>query len=147
MEMPLTGGMGYVVLGGAEMTGVLVLGSLLLQAATAIKLQSTTTRIFLCVPLRPLRLCGENDLNRRGADDAEVRRERRVSDLFVAFSFILFVGERFTRDAIFTLDPAAKIDELAALRTEGTKGVVFPLGRLTAGWAFHESRSPERPTF
>ena len=53
-------------------------------------------------------------------------------------SFILLAGERFTGDAVFTLDPAAKIDELAALRTEGTKGVVFPLGRLTAGWAFHE---------
>jgi len=62
-------------------------------------------------------------------------------------SFILFVWERFTRDAVFTFNPPAKVDELAAFRTEGAKGVVFPLGRLTAGWAFHESRSPERPTF
>jgi hypothetical protein len=53
-------------------------------------------------------------------------------------SFILFVGERFTRDAILTFNPPAKIDKLAPLRTEGTKRIVFPLGRLTAGWAFHE---------
>ena len=62
-------------------------------------------------------------------------------------SFILFVGERFTGDAIFTFNPPAKVYKLAPLRTEGTKGIVFPLGRLTASWAFHESRAtPERPT-
>jgi len=29
---------------------------------------------YLCEPLRPLRLCGKNQVNRRGAEDAEVRR-------------------------------------------------------------------------
>ena len=43
--------------------------------------------------------------------------------------------------AIFALDPTAQVDELAALGTEWTKGIVFPLGRFTAGWTLHESRS------
>jgi hypothetical protein len=29
----------------------------------------------LCVTLRPLRLCGQNCFHRRGAEDAELRRE------------------------------------------------------------------------
>jgi hypothetical protein len=54
-ELFVTGGMGYVVAGGAETTGVLVLlESLLLQAVNNIKLQTTTTN-FLCVPPRLLR--------------------------------------------------------------------------------------------
>jgi hypothetical protein len=57
-------------------------------------------------------------------------------------SFILFLGQRFTRDAILTLDPLAEIDKLAPFRTEGTKGIIFPLDWLTAGWAFHESLKP-----
>jgi hypothetical protein len=52
--------------------------------------------------------------------------------------FGLFPGERFTRNAILTFNPAAEIDELAALRTEGTKRVFFPLDRLTTGWTVHE---------
>jgi len=128
--------MGNVVAGGAVTTGVLVLGSLLLHA-TIIRAQRTTTMSFLCalcVSPRSLRR-----KNRSNAENAEVRRERRVSSLFVAVSFILFVWQRFTGHAVLTFNPPAKIDELAALRTEGTKGVIFPLGRLTAGWAFHES--------
>jgi len=109
-----------VVLGGAEITGVLAFGSLLLQATVAIKVTAA--------------------------------KKHQNSDLFVAvmldwISFILFVWERFTRDAVFAFNPPAKIDKLAALGTEGTKGVVFPLGRLTAGWAFHESRAPNGPRF
>src|SRR5262245_7632910 len=74
----------------------------------------------------------------------------RVLDLFVAvildwISLILFVGERFTRDSILTFNPPAQIDKLAALRTEGTSRIVFPLGRLTAGWAFHDLEPRERP--
>jgi hypothetical protein len=53
--------------------------------------------------------------------------------------FSLFLGERFTGDSILTFNPPAEIDKLAPLRTEGTKRIVFPLGRLTAGWAFHEA--------
>lgn len=56
--------------------------------------------------------------------------------------FILFLGKRLTGDAIFALDPAAQIDKLAPFGTEGTKGVVFPLDWLTAGWAFHEILKP-----
>jgi len=132
--------MGYVVLGGVEITGVLVFGSVWLHAANNIRTQRTNTTSFLCalcVPLRSLRR-----KNRLNAENAEVRRECRVSDLFIAVildwvNFILFVWERFTGHAVFTFNPSAKIDELAAFRTEGAKGVVFPLGRLTAGWAFH----------
>jgi hypothetical protein len=110
IDVPLTAGMGYVVLGGAETTGVLMFGSLLLQAPVANKVAAT--------------------------------KKHRISDLFIAVildlvNFILFVWERFTGDAVFTFNPSAKVDELAAFRTEGAKGIVFPLGRLTAGWAFH----------
>ena len=52
-------------------------------------------------------------------------------------TFVVFAGERFTGDSIFTFNPPAEIDELAALRTEGTKRIVFPLDWLTAFWAFH----------
>jgi hypothetical protein len=53
-------------------------------------------------------------------------------------TFVMFAGERFTGDSIFTFNPPAEIDELAALRTEGTKRIVFPVDRPTAGWAFHD---------
>jgi len=53
--------------------------------------------------------------------------------------FILLLGEWFTGDAILTFNPPAEVDELAPLRTEGTKRIIFPLGRLTAGWAFHKT--------
>ena len=109
-----------MVLGGAETTGAFVLVllvSLLLQATHAIKVAAT----------------------------------KKHKDLLVALildwiSLILFVGERFTRDSILTFNPPAQIDKLAALRTEWTKRVVFPLGRLTAGWAFHDFEPGERPT-
>lgn len=114
-ERPLTGGMGYAVFGGAEITGVFVLAeSLLLQANDNNRLQSTMARTTL------------------------PRRKRRGSDLFIG-SFTLFLGERFTGDSIFTFNPPAKVKKLTPLRTEGTKRIVFPLYRLTAGWAFHES--------
>ena len=59
---------------------------------------------------------------------------------------ILFLGEWFTGDSIFTFNPPAEINKLAPLRTEGTKRIVFPLGRLTAGWAFHELEPRAWPT-
>jgi len=49
----------------------------------------------------------------------------------------LFLGKRLTGDSIFTFNPPAKINKLTPLRTEGTKRIVFPLYRLTAGWTFH----------
>jgi len=145
IDVPLTAGIGYAVLGGAVTTGVLVFGSLLLQAANNIRTQRTPRTSFLCalcVPLRSLRR-----RNRSNAENAEVRRERRVSNLFIAVSFILFVWERFAGHAVFTFNPPAKVDELAAFSAEGAKGVVFPLGRLTAGWAFHQSRASNGSRF
>jgi hypothetical protein len=114
-ERPLTGGMGYVVLGGPEITGVFVLllvVSLFEQATSEIKVAA--------------------------------KRTHKKSDLFIEFifycgSFALFLGERFTGDSILTFNPPAKVNKLTPLRTEGTKRIVFPLYRLTAGWAFHES--------
>jgi hypothetical protein len=50
-----------------------------------------------------------------------------------------FLGQPFTGYAVLTLNPLAQIDKLAPLRTEGTKGIIFPLDLLTAGWTFHES--------
>ncbi len=113
--------MGNVVPGGgAEITGVFVLVvSLLLQATSEIKVAATI--------------------------------RHKNSDLFVEVilycgSFSLFLGERFTGDSIFTFNPPAEIYKLTPLRTEGTKKIVFPLDRLTAGWAFHELEPRARPT-
>jgi len=143
IDVPLTGGMGNVVAGGAVTTGVLVLGSLLLHA-TIIRAKRAGKK-FLAQRRKGAK---EN----QGKIFASLRLCPRIAlGLFVAvmldwISFILFVWERFTGHAVLTFNPPAKIDELAALRTEGTKGVVFPLGRLTAGWAFHESPAPNGPT-
>jgi len=128
------------------MTGVLVLevgGSLLLQEANDTKQQRRITTLLcaLCGPLRSLRL--KNFLTQGTAED---RRDRRgnISDLFVSNvldrgAFIWFLWKRLTGDAILAFDPLAEVDELAPLRTEGTKRIVFPLDWFTAGWAFHES--------
>ena len=112
IDVPLTAGIGNAVLGGAVTTGVLVFGSLLLQATVAIKV-------------------------------AAAKKHKNLV-LFVAvildwINLILFVWERFTRHAVFTFNPPAEVDELTAFRTEGAKGILFPFGRLTAGWAFHQS--------
>jgi len=98
-----------------------------------------TVLCVLCVARRSLRR-----KNRFNAENAEIRRERRGSDLFLEVilywrSRILFLGERFTGDSIFTFNPPAEIEKLTPLRTEGTKRIVFPFYRLTAGWAIHES--------
>ena len=53
--------------------------------------------------------------------------------------FILLLGEWFTGDAILAFNPPAEVDKLAPLRTEGTKRIIFPLDRPTAGWAFHKA--------
>ena len=53
--------------------------------------------------------------------------------------FIWFLGKRFAGNTILAFDPLAEVDELAPLRTEGTKRIIFPLDRLTAGWALHHS--------
>lgn len=127
------------------MTGVLVLvgGSLLLQEANDTKQQKRITNLLcdLCVALRPSVL-------RRffKAEMADKRRERRgnISELFVSIvldrcTFIWFLWKRLTGNAILAFDPLAEVDELAPLRTEGTKRIVFPIDWFTAGWAFHES--------
>ena len=110
-----------MVLGGADTTGVFVLVESLLW----------------------------QELNKNKPQSA--RKMITVLDVFVAvildwISLILFVGERFTGHSILTFNPPAEIDKLAAFRTEGTKRIVFPLGRLRAGWAFHDLEPRERPT-
>jgi len=60
-------------------------------------------------------------------------------ELILSRSRILFLGDWFAGDTIFTFNPPAKIDKLASFRTEGTERIVFPLDWLTAGWALHES--------
>jgi hypothetical protein len=121
--------------GAPEMTGVLLLelgGSLLLQPVIKISPQRKMlaqrrkgAKIFLWFSFALLRHCA-----------------RAVLYLVVILncgSFILFLRQRFTGDAILTFYPLAQIDKLAPLRTEGTKRIIFPLDWLTAGWTFHES--------
>jgi len=67
--------------------------------------------------------------------------------VFVRRRIAVFVGQRFARHSIITLNPTAKVNELAAFRTEWTKGIVFPLGRFTAGWTLHESRNARRTDY
>ena len=132
------------MLGGPEITGVLLdlFVSLLLHAASSIRMQRVKAKFFLWFSFAPLRLWVRNLFF--------ATLLRRISALFVEVildrgSFILFVWERFTGDSILTFNPPAEIDKLAPLRAEGTKRIVFPLGRLTTGWAFHEYRATQRP--
>jgi hypothetical protein len=66
-------------------------------------------------------------------------RQSLLKFILDCIRFILLLGEWFTGDAILTFNPPAEVDELAPLRTEGTKRIIFPIGRLTAGWAFHKT--------
>ena len=110
-EPPFNGGMGNAVLGGPEITSVLVLlGLSLVQATNAIKVAATKKHKNSDLFVEVILYCG---------------------------SFSLFLGERFTGDSILTFNPPAEIKKLAPLRTEGTKRIVFPVDWLTAGWAFH----------
>ena len=54
-------------------------------------------------------------------------------------NFTLFLGKWFTGDSIIAFNPATEVDKLTPLRTEGTKGIFFPLDRRATGWTFHES--------
>jgi hypothetical protein len=116
-----TGGIGKLVFGGLEITGVGLESSVLLHAVNSNRLQRTTAK----------RTCWLSSLLLKD------------SNLFVELiidrvTFILFLGKRLTGHAILTFNPAAEIDELAPFRTEGTKRIIFPVGRLTAGWTFHQ---------
>jgi hypothetical protein len=65
-----------------------------------------------------------------------------VLDIFLRIitrRFVRVAWQRFARHPVFALDPTAQVNKLASLRTEWTKGIVFPLGRFTAGWTLHES--------
>jgi hypothetical protein len=55
------------------------------------------------------------------------------------WGLVRITWQLLARHSIFTFDPTAEVNELAALRTEWTEGVVFPLGWFPAGWALHES--------
>ena len=107
--------MGNAVLGGPEITGVLVLLVLFpAQATNAIRVAATNKRRSSDLFVEVILCCG---------------------------TFVLFLGERFAGDAILTLNPLAQIDKLTPLGTEGTKRIIFPLDWLTAGWTLHESCS------
>jgi hypothetical protein len=55
-------------------------------------------------------------------------------------SFRMILRYGIARNAIIAVDPAAKIDKLAAFRTEGSDRIVFPLDCMTTDWALHEIR-------
>jgi len=121
--------------GGLEITGVLSALSLLLQPVNKIKVQRKMlaqrrkdAKVLLWFSFAPLRLCA-----------------RPVLVVIDSRTFILFLGKRLTGHAILTLNPPAEIDKLAPLGTEGTKRNIFPLDRLTAGWAFHDLEATKRP--
>jgi hypothetical protein len=120
-DPPFNGGIGRLVLGGALLTGAFgprLGGSILLQAVKPqIKI---VTRI----------ICGFSVLN------------IFLQVVFARWWFVRITGQRFARHSIFAFDPTAQVNKLASLRTEWTKGVVFPLGRFTAGWTLHESGTP-----
>jgi len=120
------GGIGKLVFGGLETTGVAFELSELLHAVNS---------------NRVLRTKAESLAQRRKG--AKENQRKSFSNLFVELIldhiiFIWFLGQRLTGHTIFTFNPAAEINELAAFRTEGTKRIIFPVGRLTAGWTFHQ---------
>jgi hypothetical protein len=131
--------MGYAVPGGPEITGVLVLAGFLLEQATQ-KGKQHKARI----PIANCRLPIADLLNPsllEGLNKSAIGNRQSAILIFILYcgSLILFLGKRFAGDSILTFNPPAEIDKLTPLRTEGTKRIVFPLDRLTAGWAFHES--------
>jgi hypothetical protein len=129
MEVPLNGGIGYVVLfGGLEITGVLLL------FAVSVPLHETHN-VKSAIIHRLRRFCVICGWLVRKEDTSVLVVELILN----CGSIILFLWHSFTWDTILTFDPATEIDKLATLRTEGTKRVVFPLDWLTAGWTFHES--------
>ena len=124
-DPPFNGGIGRLVFGGALVSGAFgpggfgpaVGGSRLLHAVS----EATTQSKSAITPHDTVR--------------------DRVLDIFLQFittrRLVRIAGQRFARHSILTLDPTAQVNKLASLRTEWTKGVVFPLGRFTAGWALH----------
>jgi hypothetical protein len=122
-EPPFNGGIGKLVFGGAPLTGAFgpaafgpgLGGSMLLQAAKP-QIRIATRKI-----------CGFSVLN------------ILLQFVFVHWRLVRIAGQWFARHSILTLDPTAQVNKLASLRTEWTKGIVFPLGRFTAGWTLHES--------
>jgi hypothetical protein len=121
------------VLGGPEITGVLVFPvSLLLQPASKQQHKRRRRKAHCRLPIANCQW--------------DFVRNRQSSIVILdCGSLIFFLGKRFTGDAILTLNPPAEVDELAPLTTEWTKRIIFPLDRLTAGWASHESRATKRP--
>jgi hypothetical protein len=104
--------MGNVVPGGgAEISGVFVLvESVLLQAANSSRLHRTTANFraqrrkdakdSLGKTFAPLRLCVSS---------------LSFDVILYCGSLILFLGERFTGDSIFTFNPPAEINQLTPL--------------------------------
>jgi hypothetical protein len=59
--------------------------------------------------------------------------------------FGLIFRKWFTRNAVVAIDPVSQIDELASLRAERAKRVIFPFYGFTAGRTFHWiSRLPDQ---
>ena len=117
MEVPLNGGIGYVVLfGGFEMTGVLVL-SVALQPAKKIEstIKPSALLCALCVTFAPLREM--TVLHAKLAKDHKDRKEvilvLLIEFIFGCGSFTTFLWQWFTGDTILTLDPATEVDHLA----------------------------------
>jgi hypothetical protein len=116
IEPPFKGGIGNSVFGAAAGAGGLL-------RDTSVLLQPKETQIRTTMK----KICGLKFLN------------IILEIIVINLTLVLFAGKLFARHSILTFDPTAEIDELATLRTEWTKGIVFPLGRFTAGWALHES--------
>jgi hypothetical protein len=119
--VPFIGGIGNAVFGGPLPTGVL---ELLLDRSLSLLLHAARTQ-------RRIASSKMRGFNRLNIFLQIIRTSRLVG----------VAGQRFARDSILTFDPAAEVNQLAAFRTEWTKGIVFPLGRFTAGWTLHESRN------
>jgi len=118
MVPPFTGGIGNAAPGGPPALGLAVLlldTSLLLQPASTHN-KSASKKIdsfsLLNISLRIFRGCGLVGM---------------------------ILRQLFAWDSIVTFDPTAEVNQLAAFRTEWTKGIVFPLGWFPAGWTLHES--------
>ena len=77
------------------------------------------------------------------ADNIRPQRHMVAKNVFLililTFILTLFLRHPLTGHTVFTLNPTAEVDKLAAFRTEGAGRIVFPLDWLTAGWTLHES--------
>ena len=91
----------------------------------------------------------------QASDASATKHKRHPANLILFIDFKIANGREIStflifleRDAIVSRSPAAKVDQLASLGTEGPPGIIFPSRFATTKRASHHAPHPakhERP--